>query len=136
MKRYNLILVLNKAETAVLMCHRTKKPYKGLYNLVGGKIDPGEDDLESAYRELLEETGISKGDILLHPLMDYKWHPINMEMMVYVGVLKDEITLVEEIHPLSWVDITSNFFDMTIYAGEGNIGHMVEIYNQIKHQIK
>ena len=30
----------------------------GLYNLVGGKIEPGEESAHAAYRELQEETGI------------------------------------------------------------------------------
>ena len=40
------------------MCHRQKPPYQGLYNLVGGKAEDGEDGLHAAYRELREETGI------------------------------------------------------------------------------
>ena len=133
MKRYNLVMVLNQDESKVLMCYRSKNPYKGLYNLVGGKIDHGEEDLISAYRELFEETGIGKDQITLKPLMDYKWHPVNMKMIVYVGVLNKDVQLVEEVNRLEWIDFNSNFFDMKVYAGEGNIGHMVEIFNQTKH---
>ena len=39
MEKYNLVMVLNKKETHMLMCLRTKDPYLGLYNLPGGKID-------------------------------------------------------------------------------------------------
>ena len=28
---------------------------------------------------------------------------------------------------LLWVELTEDFFDMKKYAGEGNIGHMLEI---------
>jgi len=136
MKKYNLVMVFNKEEDKVLMCFRSKDPYKGLYNLVGGKIDKDEDHLESAYRELFEETNISKMDINLKPLMDFKWHPIDMEMYVYVGVLKHKVRLVDEVHKLYWVSLDENFFDMSKYAGEGNIGHMMEIYNQVKDKLK
>lgn len=34
------------------MCKRTKEPYKGMFNLVGGKIDKENDGLNEAYREL------------------------------------------------------------------------------------
>ena len=34
--------------------------------------------------------------------------------------------LIEEVNKLEWVDINDNFFDMTRYAGEGNIGHIIE----------
>ena len=42
------------------------------------------------------------------------------------GTLNKEVELVEEVNKLEWVDITDNFFDMTKYAGEGNIGHIIE----------
>ena len=68
MQGLNVIWVFNSATNKVLMCKRHKEPYKGLYNLVGGKIELGEDGLTAAYRELKEETNIS--DIELVQLMD------------------------------------------------------------------
>lgn len=129
---YNLCFVLNKEETKLLMGFRSKNPYKGLYNLLGGKIELDEDPLQSAYRELEEESGIGRNDITLFPFMDYIWHPLNMEMKVYIGRLEEDVKLVQEIHELEWIDISENFYDMSKFAGEGNIGHMVEIYNQTK----
>ncbi|MFR4019232.1 MAG: DNA mismatch repair protein MutT, partial [Clostridia bacterium] len=34
--------------------------------------------------------------------------------------------LVSEKHPLCWIDAGEDFFDLERFAGEGNIGHMVE----------
>ena len=65
MKRMNLIVVFNKDKTKLLMCERTKEPYKGQLNLVGGKIEKEDGNLNEAYRELQEETGITKEDINL-----------------------------------------------------------------------
>lgn len=130
MKLFNLIMVLNHDESKILMCYRSKNPYKSKYNLVGGKIEENEDYLKSAYRELWEETGIENDDIELQPFIDFTWHPIDMKMFVYIGKLKNHVNLVKEIHELMWVDINENFFDYEKYAGEGNIGHMVEIYKQ------
>lgn len=135
MTRYNLIFVLNKTETKVLMCKRIKDPYQGKYNLVGGKIEDGEDLIESAYRELFEETGIAKSDIELQPYIDFIWHPVEMQMHVFIGKLETEVTLVEEVHPLEWIDIHANFFDTALFAGEGNIGHMVAIYQLRRSEI-
>ena len=39
MQGYNVIVVFNEELTGVLMCRRTKEPYKGLSNFVGGKIE-------------------------------------------------------------------------------------------------
>jgi 8-oxo-dGTP diphosphatase len=134
MINYNLIMVLNKEQTHMLMCYRVKEPYLGKYNLVGGKIEDGEDSLESAYRELQEETGITKENITLSPFIDYVWHIADMSMDVYIGVLQDNITLVEEVHPLDWISLEEDFFDTSRFAGEGNIGHMVLIYQMYKNK--
>jgi len=125
---YNLLLVLNKEKNAVLMCDRIKDPYKGLYNLLGGKIEENEDILESAYRELEEESGIKKTDITLKHFIDFTWHTFDMDMKVFIGKLNKDVDLIEEVHPLHWIDIESDFFDMNNFAGEGNIGHMIQIY--------
>lgn len=125
---YNLVMVLNENETEVLMCYRSKDPYKGKYNLVGGKVDEGETLLDSAYRELEEETGITKDDIILKPFIDYTWHPAKMEMSVFIGRLNKDVELQEEVHELHWMPLTEDFFDGMKFAGEGNIGHMIKIY--------
>lgn len=66
--KVNLIIVFDTKAENVLMCHRQKNPYKGLYNFVGGKKNPGESDIEGAYRELFEESGITVNDIEIKPL--------------------------------------------------------------------
>ena len=58
MKKYNVIVVFDKNLKNTLMCKRTKEPYIGMYNLVGGKIEKENDGLNEAYRELFEETNI------------------------------------------------------------------------------
>ena len=131
MKKLNVIIVFNKENDKILMCKRTKEPYKGKLNLVGGKVEKDEDELYAAYRELEEETGITKNDIILTNLMNFEYKLQDMELEVYVGKLNKEVKLVEEINKLVWVDKNDNFFDVEKYAGEGNIGHMlkqVEIY--------
>lgn len=74
MQGYNVIMVYHHNQDKLLMCKRVKEPYKGLYNLVGGKIEPGETGIDSAYRELREETGISREDIVLHPVMEFTYY--------------------------------------------------------------
>lgn len=135
MQGYNIIMVYNKDLDRLLMCKRRKDPYMGLYNLVGGKIDPGEEGFAAAYRELYEETGISKEDIQLKHLMDFRYYYQQCYVEVYVGKLNKEVMLVEEVHALFWSDLDHDFFDMSIYAGEGNIGHMIEQVNMYKNQI-
>ena len=39
MKKYNVIVIFNKEMNKTLMYKRTKEPYIGMYNFVGGKIE-------------------------------------------------------------------------------------------------
>ena len=126
MKKYNVIVIFNKEMNKTLMCKRTKEPYIGMYNLVGGKIEKENDGLNEAYRELVEETNISKNDVELKHFMNIEYVSFNKSLEVYYGTLNKEVELVEEVNKLEWVDINDNFFDMTKYAGEGNIGHIIE----------
>ena len=126
MKKYNVIVIFNKNLTKTLMCKRTKEPYMGMYNLVGGKIEKENDSLNEAYRELEEETSITKNDITLTYFMNIEYIIFNKDIEVYFGILNKEVKLVEEVNALEWIDINDNFFDMNKYAGEGNIGHIIE----------
>lgn len=126
MRGYNVIAVFSPDRRTMLMCKRVKDPYKGLLNMVGGKIESGEDGYNAAYRELFEETGITKDDIRITHLMTFTYPLCDEYVEVYAGGLKRSVTLHEEKNPLLWVDISKNFFDMEKFAGEGNIGHIME----------
>ncbi len=125
MKRMNVIVVFDKNKENILMCKRTKEPYMGMYNLVGGKIED-DNNIKEAYRELFEETNITEKDIVLSYFMNLTYIKWDKELEVYYGTLNKDVSLVEEVNKLEWVPINDNFFDMKKYAGEGNIGHIME----------
>jgi 8-oxo-dGTP diphosphatase len=128
MQGLNVIWVFNPTVDKVLMCKRLKEPYKGLYNLVGGKIELDEDNLSAAYRELYEETNITSNDIKLVHLMDFIYFlSDSCRVEVYVGTLTREVSVHGDENELVWLDLTEDFFDITKFAGEGNIGHIYEI---------
>ena len=60
MRRLNLIVVFSPNLEEILFSIRAKEPYKGMYNFVGGKVEDGETNDDGAYRELQEETGITR----------------------------------------------------------------------------
>ncbi len=126
MKNYNVVVVFNKELNKVLMCKRTKEPYKDMFNLVGGKIEKENDGLNEAYRELFEETNITSKDISLTHFMNIEYITFNKKLEVYYGILNKEVRLIEEVNSLEWLDMDDNFFNMNKYAGEGNIGHIIE----------
>ena len=135
MQGYNLIAVYNQTADRLLMCKRKKDPYKGLSNLVGGKIESGEDGVTAAYRELWEETGISREDIVLTHLMDFTNLLDPFYVQVYVGKLNKHVAVHGDENDLYWSDLQHNFFDATQYAGEGNLGHILEHVRMFSQQL-
>ena len=126
-KTCNCIVVFNKEKDAVLFCKRQKEPYKGLYNFVGGKVEPGEDSDTAAYRELQEETGITREQIRLYRLMDIRYYYQDFDLELYVGKLDEEVSLREEKNPLLWLPLSEDFTDKDRFAGEQNIAHIMNV---------
>ena len=133
MRKLNLIVVFNEDLDEVLFCIRAKEPYKGLYNFVGGKVEEGETNDDAAYRELFEETGISKNDIELDHFMDLNYFKYENNIQVYYGILKNKVELVEEKNKLEWVTINDELLNNDKFAGNYNIPHIIR---QIKVYLK
>ena len=133
MKRMNIIVIFDKDLTSTLMCKRTKEPYKGMYNFVGGKVEEGEENDEAAYRELFEETGISSKYIKLDHFMDLNYFKYENNIQVYYGILEKNVKLVEEKNKLEWLTINNELLNIKKFAGNYNIAHIIE---QIKVYLK
>lgn len=122
----NVIAVLDPKREKLLVCRRRKDPYRGLLNLVGGKINPGEEGIHAAYRELSEETGITERDITLTHLMDFLYYLEDLRLEAYFGVLSREVEIFGDENELLWIPREQDFSDGSVFAGEGNIGHIME----------
>ncbi len=59
--------------------------------------------------------------------MDYKLK--DMQLQIFVGKLNKYFDVMDEVNKLYWLDKNENYFDKTKFAGEGNIGHMLEQVN-------
>ncbi|MGE5576677.1 MAG: NUDIX hydrolase [Syntrophothermus sp.] len=46
----------------VLLLQRNKEPFRGLWTALGGKVDPGEDPVQTIIREMREEAGLQIQD--------------------------------------------------------------------------
>ena len=133
MRKLNLIVVFNEKLEKVLFCIRAKEPYKGLYNFVGGKVEEGESNEDAAYRELFEETGISRNDIELDYFMDINYFKYENNIQVFYGILKHEVNLIEEKNKLEWAEINEELLNTDKFAGNYNIPHIIK---QIKVYLK
>lgn len=127
MKHLNCIVVFNQFKDKVLLCKRSKEPYKGLYNFVGGKVELDEQTFSAAYRELWEETEIRRADIRLFRLMDFTYYEQDFVLEIYVGQLQGDIQLKEEVNPLEWLTLSENFADSGRFAGDQNIAHIINV---------
>lgn len=130
----NLIAVFDKRHERLLVCRRRKDPYKGLLNLVGGKAKPGEDGETAAYRELEEETGITGADIRLFHLIDFFYHEEDLLLESYVGYLKEDFDVHGDENELLWIDRKQNYFDLDVFAGRGNLGHLMALLEDYERE--
>ncbi len=131
MKVLNCSVVFSPSRDRILFCLRTKDPYKGKYNFVGGKVEEGEDHEAAAYRELEEETGIGPGQIRLTHFMDLTYYQLDFCLEMYTGVLESEPVLVPEVNPLVWLDLSEDFTDPDRFAGEQNIAHIINVARHV-----
>ena len=70
-------------EESLLSLDADNDDTENLYNMVGGKVEENENELEAAYRELYEETGISRQDIKLIHVMNFQYKISDMELEVF-----------------------------------------------------
>lgn len=87
LKRPDTVLVLPILEDGRIIVSRQEQPgVLPFFGPLGGQIDPGEDILEAAKRELLEESGYTASEFILwkseHPLTKVDW-------VVYIFIAKD-----------------------------------------------
>jgi 8-oxo-dGTP diphosphatase len=56
-------------DARILLCHRSpdRQWYPDVWDLPGGHIEPGESPAEALKRELLEEVGVTPGDLSPEP---------------------------------------------------------------------
>ena len=88
------------------------------------------------YRELFEETGITKDDIRLFPMMELDYPFLGYDLEIFFGFLERETELTEEVNPLTWVSADDDFTDMERYAGAGNITHMVNVIRLYRKEVE
>ena len=127
MKIMNVSVVYDNARENVLMCLRRKDPYKGKLNFVGGKVEPGESFRDAAYRELEEETGITRSDVSLVHFMDMSYYTYDIEIQVFVGQLKHAVTVCGDENDLLWLPADGDFTGNDRFAGNWNIAHIMEM---------
>ena len=132
MDKFTLVVIFDKSKENLLFCKRTKEPFKGKLNFIGGSVRYCESDIHCAHREMREETGIDTRHLDIKKFMEityYEQSTSGVHLSIFGCILNDvakNTKLVEEKNPLIWVPIHyTNFFDTYKFAGDGNIGNIV-----------
>lgn len=107
---FTLSVIFNQSKNAVLMCWHTKQQ---AYNFIGGKTREMEPEIDASYREVEEETGITKDDLKLFfvrreqvsSMAFGKKNGHTWSMYVTTGVLNKSVKLKEGENQLRWVPI-------------------------------
>lgn len=107
---YTLSILFSHDKKRVLMCWHRKQE---AYNFIGGKVRDMEPELDASYREVEEETGITKDDVELYFVrresvtsMAYnKDYGHTWSMYVTTGVLNKTVELRDGENQLRWIHI-------------------------------
>lgn len=83
--RFGVYAVL-KYKGKLVLIEKGKGPYKGRWDLPGGKIDFGESPEEALEREIWEETGLKIKSAQLVDAIGYKRYTEN-EILHHVGII-------------------------------------------------
>jgi 8-oxo-dGTP diphosphatase len=76
------VAVLIKKNDQVLLVQRMFDPQKGHWTLPSGFVDAGEDPMEAARRECLEETGLKTVNIQLLDVIFSQEHPRGASILI------------------------------------------------------
>lgn len=122
-KDYTLIFLFTKDEVypEVLLQLKNRGPYPGKLNGVGGKIEPDEDPIAGAIREVREETGADVSQNLFrYASLTYYHTQVNLHVF-FALVDKTEVHQIED-EPLRWTPVHDVLKqpDNPSLAGNGN----------------
>ena len=138
MKGATLCFVVKGDE--ILMINRNKPPFMGLWNAVGGHIEDGETPMQSAIREIKEESGIDVKEVELQSIFTWNYDDetgyvftAKIQDGKYDGVIKSDGEGITTFKKIDWIINDKNYGvveDLKVFIKDIKLGvkhnyHMV-----------
>ncbi|HEY6103529.1 MAG TPA: 8-oxo-dGTP diphosphatase [bacterium] len=101
------VLCFLERDQRFLLLHRRRPPNAGLWNAIGGKIEPGEDPYTACTREIREETGLEISSPSFRALLVVTVRETGDLWVIYVfhAPAPSGETIASDEGDLRWVDV-------------------------------
>ncbi len=104
--RVVMAVIWNSSMDEILICQRPEnKNFGGLWEFPGGKVEPGETDIETLDRELDEEVGILVNDFVHRVDFTHDYNDKVIEFVVYDVYSFDGEPYGRENQAIRWINI-------------------------------
>lgn len=117
----------------VLVMRRTLQPLNGVWSLVTGHVDNGETASQAAYREVVEETGLTPTTLYSANFCD-QWYNTQLNLIEIVPVFvayvdgKVDVELNHEHSELKWLDIEAAIAHVPFHGHKTALGHIRDTF--------
>jgi 8-oxo-dGTP pyrophosphatase MutT (NUDIX family) len=108
------VVLLNSNK--VLLLQHPDTTISGHWDFPKGHVEKGEDEIQTALRELKEETGIDKVKIIddFHNLISYSKETILKEVVFFLGITNQEkVSISSEHQNFLWLEYESAYERLT-----------------------